>query len=147
MAIVVFDINAFRERYPEFDTVSDTLLNAYFVEATVYLDNTDCSPVTDVNVRAVYLNMLVAHIAALNSGVGGQKPSGLVGRVASASEGSVSVSTGEVPVSQSSWWYLQTPYGAAYWQATARYRVFKYVPGASPSFYPGHYYRRPVTRR
>ncbi|MDU7759692.1 MAG: DUF4054 domain-containing protein, partial [Enterobacter asburiae] len=109
MAIVVFDINAFRERYPEFDTVSDTLLNAYFVEATVYLDNTDCSPVTDVNVRAVYLNMLVAHIAALNSGVGGQKPSGLVGRVASASEGSVSVSTGEVPVSPSSWWYLQTP--------------------------------------
>lgn len=147
MAIVVFDINAFRERYPEFDTVSDTLLNAYFVEATVYLDNTDCSPVTDVNVRAVYLNMLVAHIAALNSGVGGQKPSGLVGRVASASEGSVSVSTGEVPVSPSSWWYLQTPYGAAYWQATARYRVFQYVPGASPSFYPGHYYRRLVTRR
>ncbi|EAR8162905.1 DUF4054 domain-containing protein [Salmonella enterica] len=147
MAIVVFDINAFRERYPEFDTVSDTLLNAYFVEATVYLDNTDCSPVTDVNVRAVYLNMLVAHISALNSGVGGQKPSGLVGRVASASEGSVSVSTGEVPVSPSSWWYLQTPYGAAYWQATARYRVFQYVPGSSPSFYPGHYYRRPVTRR
>lgn len=58
MAIVVFDINAFRERYPEFDTVIDTLLNAYFVEATVYLDNTDCSSVTDVNVRAVYLNML-----------------------------------------------------------------------------------------
>ncbi|MEG6001016.1 DUF4054 domain-containing protein [Enterobacter hormaechei] len=147
MAIVVFDINAFRERYPEFDTVSDTLLNAYFVEATVYLDNTDCSPVTDVNVRAVYLNMLVAHIAALNSGVGGQKPSGLVGRVASASEGSVSVSTGEVPVSPSSWWYLQTPYGAAYWQATAAYRTVRYVPGASPSNYPGHYYRRANWRR
>lgn len=147
MAIVVFDINAFRERYPEFDTVSGTLLNAYFVEATVYLDNTDCSPVTDVNVRAVYLNMLVAHIAALNSGVGGQKPSGLVGRVSSASEGSVSVSTGEVPVSPSSWWYLQTPYGAAYWQATAAYRTVRYVPGASPSMYPGHYFRRPVTRR
>ena len=147
MAIVVFDINAFRERYPEFDTVSDTLLNAYFVEATVYLDNTDCSPVTDVNVRAVYLNMLVAHIAALNSGVGGQKPSGLVGRVASASEGSVSVSTGEVPVSPSSWGYLQTPYGAAYWQATAAYRTVRYVPGASPSNYPGHYYRRANWRR
>lgn len=46
MAIVVFDIEAFRERYPEFNSVSDALLNAYFVEATVYLDNTDCSPVT-----------------------------------------------------------------------------------------------------
>jgi hypothetical protein len=147
MAIVVFDINAFRERYPEFDTVSDTLLNAYFVEATVYLDNTDCSPVQDPTVRAVYLNMLVAHIAALNSGVGGDKPSGLVGRVASASEGSVSVSTGDVPSSSSSWWYLQTPYGAAYWQATAAYRVFKYVPGASPSMYPSHYFRRSSFRR
>ncbi|EPP6261446.1 DUF4054 domain-containing protein [Cronobacter sakazakii] len=147
MAIVVFDIEAFRERYPEFNSVSDALLNAYFVEATVYLDNTDCSPVQDDAVRAVFLNMLVAHIAALNSGVGGQKPSGLVGRISSASEGSVSVSTGDVPVSQSSWWYLQTPYGAAYWNATAQYRTFKYVPGSSPSLYPGHYYRRPVTRR
>ncbi|EOG6131784.1 DUF4054 domain-containing protein [Cronobacter sakazakii] len=147
MAIVVFDIEAFRERYPEFNSVSDALLNAYFVEATVYLDNTDCSPAQDDAVRAVYLNMLVAHIAALNAGVGGQKPSGLVGRISSASEGSVSVSTGDVPVSQSSWWYLQTPYGAAYWNATAQYRTFTYVPGSSPSLYPGHYYRRPVTRR
>lgn len=146
MAIVVFDINAFRERYPEFDTVSDSLLNAYFVEATVYLDNTDRSAVCDVAIRAVYLNMLVAHIAAINSGVDGKGPTGLVGRVASASEGSVSVSTGEVPVTGTSWWYLQTPYGAAYWQATAPYRTIRYVPGASPSMYPRHYFRRPVTR-
>lgn len=62
MAVVVFDIAAFRERYPEFDTVSDSLLNAYFVEATVYLDNTDCSVVTDPVIRAVYLNMLVAGV-------------------------------------------------------------------------------------
>jgi hypothetical protein len=147
MAIVVFDINAFQERYPEFDTVGASLLNAYFVEATVYLDNTDRSPVCDVAIRAIYLNMLVAHLAALNSGVNGEKPTGLVGRVASASEGSVSVSLGDVPVSGSSWWYLQTPYGAAYWQATAPYRTIRYVPGASPSMYPGHYFRRPVTRR
>lgn len=147
MAIVVFDIAAFRERYPEFDTVSDSLLNAYFVEATVYLDNTDCSAVADPAIRSVYLNMLVAHLAALNSGVNGQPPSGLVGRVASASEGSVSVSLGDVPSSSSSWWYLQTPYGAAYWQATAAYRTVRYVPGASPSNYPGHYYRRANWRR
>lgn len=147
MAIVVFDIAAFRERYPEFDTVSDSLLNAYFVEATVYLDNTDCSVVTDPAIRAVYLNMLVAHLAALNSGVNGQAPSGLVGRVASASEGSVSVSLGDVPSSSASWWYLQTPYGAAYWQATAAYRTVRYVPGASPSNYPGYYYRRANWRR
>lgn len=147
MAIVVFDIAAFRERYPEFASVSDSLLNAYFVEATVYLNNTDCSPVKNVAVRAVYLNMLVAHLAALNSGVNGEKPSGLVGRVASASEGSVSVSLGDVPSNSASWWYLQTPYGAAYWQATAPYRQAIYVPGGSPSMYPYHYNRRAYWRR
>lgn len=147
MAIVVFDISAFRARYPEFASVSDDLLNAYFAEATVYLNNTDCSPVSDVAVRAVYLNMLVAHIAELNPAANGGKSTGLVGRVASASEGSVSVSLADVPQSQASWWYLQTPYGAAYWQATAAYRTVRYVPGASPSNYPGHYYRRANWRR
>lgn len=147
MAIVVFDVDAFRERYPEFDAVSDSLLNAYFVEATVYLNNTDLSPVTDVDVRAVYLNMLVAHLAALNSGVGGQKASGLVGRVTSASEGSVSVSVDAGPSGASSWWYLQTPYGAAYWQATLPYRTIRYLPGGSPSMYPYHYNRRAYFRR
>ena len=147
MAIVVFDISAFRARYPEFASVTDDLLNAYFAEATVYLNNTDCSPVSDVAIRAVYLNMLVAHIAAMSSGVNGQKPTGLVGRVASASEGSVSVSLADVPSNSASWWYLQTPYGAACWQSTAAYRTARYVPGASPSNYPGHYYRRANWRR
>lgn len=101
MAIVVFDVAAFRERYPEFDAVSNTLLNAYFTEATIYLNNTDSSPVKDISIRALFLNMLVAHIAALNSGVNGEKASGLVGRVASASEGSVSVSADAGPSSNS----------------------------------------------
>ena len=94
MAIVVFDVAAFRERYPEFDAVSETLLNAYFTEATIYLNNTDSSPVKDISIRALFLNMLVAHIAALNSGVNGEKASGLVGRKRSASGTCVS---GRVP--------------------------------------------------
>lgn len=147
MAIVVFDVAAFRESYPEFETVSDTLLNANFVKATVYLNNTDTSPVTDANQRAVFLNMLVAHITALTSGVSGQAASGLVGRVTSASEGSVSVSVDAGPSSSASWWYLQTPYGAAYWQATLPFRTIRYLPGGSPSMYPHHYNRRGSYRR
>lgn len=54
MAIVVFDVAAFRERYPEFDAVSETLLNAYFTEATIYLNNTDSSPVKDISIRALF---------------------------------------------------------------------------------------------
>lgn len=147
MAIIVFDVAAFRERYPEFDAVSNTLLNAYFTEATIYLNNTDSSPVKDISIRALFLNMLVAHIAALNSGVNGEKASGLVGRVASASEGSVSVSVDAGPSSESSWWYKQTTYGSAYWEATKPYRTGFYVPGSSPSMYPGHYNRRSFIRR
>ena len=147
MAVVIFDVAKFRARYPEFDSVSDDLLQAYFTEATVYLNNTDTSPITDVNQRSVFLNMLVAHIAAISSGVGGQAASGLVGRVTSASEGSVSVSVEAGPSSASSWWYMQTPYGAQYWQATAPYRTIRYLPGGSPSMYPYHYNRRGAYRR
>ncbi|KAG1434388.1 hypothetical protein G6F55_014548 [Rhizopus delemar] len=62
-------------------------------------------------------------------GEGGQSPSGLVGRVSSATEGSVSVSSDYSAPAGSAQWYLQTPYGAMYWEATAWLRVGRYVPG------------------
>lgn len=134
--VVVFDPSAFNVRYPEFSTVSDDLLQAYFDEATLYLSNTDGSRVQDVEQRAPLLWMLTAHIALLNSGANGQGASPLVGRVNTATEGSVSVGTdmGVVPFTAA--WFLQSRYGAAFWQATARYRTMQYVPGRS---YPGTY--------
>lgn len=133
MAVVVFDLAGFRVRYPEFATVADALLGAYFVEATAYLNNTDSSLVADLVLRSMLLNMLTAHVAAMNSGVNGQTASGLVGRVTSASEGSVSVSVDAGPVTGSSAWFMTTRYGAAFWQATARFRTMRYIPGASVS--------------
>jgi hypothetical protein len=129
MPSVAFDSASFLARYPEFNTLGTPLLQAYFDEATIYLNNTDTSPVIDLGIRSVLLNMLTAHVAAINSGVGGQPASQLVGRISQASEGSVSVSADMGPVTGSSAWYLQTKYGAAYWQATANYRSFRYVPG------------------
>ncbi len=131
MAVVVFDPVGFVARYPEFATCPALTLTAYFSEATLYLNNTDASPVADPVIRAMLLNMLVAHIAALNFGVNGQPPAGIVGRVNQASEGSVSVSAEMGPASNTSAWYMQTKYGASYWQATAGYRTFSYRPGAS----------------
>lgn len=142
MGVVVFDLTVFRTRYAEFSTVPDPVLNAYFSEATMYLNNTDNSRVSDVGQRGVLLNMLTAHIAALNSGVNGNAPSELVGRISSASQGSVSVSADMGPTTNSEAWYQQTKYGAAYWQATAPYRTAIYVPGASPSGYPNYSWRR-----
>jgi hypothetical protein len=131
MAVVVFDQLGFAARYPEFSSIPVVTIAAYFTEATIYLSNTDTSVVSDVTVRAVLLNMLTAHIAALNSGINGQAPSGLVGRISQASEGTVSVSADMGPPSGSSAWFNQTKYGAAFWQASAPYRAFRYVPGAS----------------
>ncbi|HIC9159807.1 TPA: DUF4054 domain-containing protein [Salmonella enterica subsp. enterica serovar Nagoya] len=142
MGVVIFDPSAFKLRYPEFSSVDNALLQQYFTQATIYLDNTDFSRVSDLAVRAMLLNMLVAHIAFLYSGANGQSPSGLVGRIDSASEGSVSVHADMPGVTANSAWYMQTKYGADYWNATAPFRTFQYISGHSPSNYPYGYYRR-----
>ena len=131
MAVVVFDSTAFLDRYPEFSTVAGGTLTAYFYEATLYLNNSENSLVTDVTQRSVLLNMAVAHLAALYSGINGQAPSQLVGRITQASEGSVSVSSDIGPVSNTAAWWMQTKYGASYWAATAPYRTMRYRPGSS----------------
>lgn len=124
-----FNLAMFRARYPEFAAVSSDMLGLYFAEATLFLDNTSASAVQDVNVRALLLNMLTAHLAALFGGVNGQAATPLVGRVNSATEGSVSVSTDMGPVYNSQAWYMQTKYGAEFWAATSIFRRFRYVPG------------------
>lgn len=142
MGVVIFDPSAFKLRYPEFSSVDDALLQQYFTQATIYLDNTDSSRVSDLAVRSMLLSMLVAHIACLYSGANGQSPSGLVGRIDSASEGSVSVHADMPGGTANSAWYMQTKYGADYWNATAPLRTFQYISGHSPSNYPYGYYRR-----
>ncbi|HFE6697600.1 TPA: DUF4054 domain-containing protein [Salmonella enterica subsp. enterica serovar Newport] len=143
MGTVTFDWQAFSALYPEFSAVGQVSAAAMFGKATtLYLDNTDDSPVTDLNEREQLLFLLVAHLCSLRGlGSGKDGQDGLVGRITSASQGSVSVSADNSGSNDASWWYLQTPYGADYWQATAPYRSMEYVPGGSPSRYPGHYYR------
>jgi hypothetical protein len=140
MAVVTFDPVGFLARYPEFQSVNQATLQAYFNEATIYLNNTDSSLVTDASVggqRYMMLNMITAHIAALNSGVNGVAPSSLVGRIDQASEGSVSVHADMGLVAGSQAWWMQTKYGAAYWAASAAYRTMRYIPGSSiPQGFP-----------
>ena len=144
MGVVVFSASAFKTRYPEFSTVGDDVLDAYFSESTIYLNNTESSRVQDVGQRGVLLNMLTAHLAALYSGVNGQTPVGVVGRINSATEGSVTVAADMGPVTNSQAWYLQTKYGAQYWAATAQYRQMAYRPGYSQSAPPSY---DPITGR
>lgn len=130
MAAVIFDPAAFIARFPEFAAVPTPYLQALFDDAGgLYLDNTDCSPIQDVNKRARLLNLIVAHLCKLAppaaaTGVGGQE---LVGRISNATEGSVSVAAEYVTQSQSQAFWVQTPYGAQYWAATAFKRTLHHV--------------------
>jgi hypothetical protein len=132
MAIAVFNYALWAARYPLLAAkVSEPLASAYFTEAgQLYCENSDTSPVCDVAVRLTLLNMLVAHIGALETSKAAQQ--GLVGRISSVTEGGVTVAIdlGSVPGTEA--WYAQTQYGLAFWTATAPYRTMHYVPGDEP---------------
>lgn len=132
--VVTFVAADFIARYPEFtalNTSSPNALGLCFGEATLYLDNSTASRVVNVEQRTPLLYMLTAHIAALYFGVNGQSPSQKVGRVAGATEGSVSVTLDMGAVTFNAAWFMQTKYGASYWRATAKWRQMRVIPGSS----------------
>lgn len=122
--VVEFDIAKFREIYPNIKA-TDAQLQMYFVESSMLLNNTEQSCVTNLAEREVLLFLLVAHMATLQGRVEAGNDS--VGRLSSASEGSVSVSFENGQTTLSDKWFQQTPYGAKYWALTAKYRSFMYV--------------------
>lgn len=130
--MVVFSVDKFRARFPEFANVADPQLQALFDEAAaLYLDNSDQSLVTDLAVREALYLLLVAHMAQLGFGSAAAPASPLAGRVTSVSEGSVSISGDAPSLPGTAAWYGLTKYGVAYWQATAPWRTMQYQPGRS----------------
>lgn len=126
--VVTFDFFVWQAIYPEFSTTAtQAQASGYFDLATVYCDNSPFSFVRNLHVRARILGLLTAHIAKLFS----PERDGLVGRIANASQGSVSVGA-EMPGSDAdSAWFMQTAYGASAYQAMAAYRIGgRYIPGA-----------------
>lgn len=150
--------------FPEFSGCSPAQGQSYFNRAAVIFANDTCNPAYAAqgatNFKTVFY-MLVSHIAWLNAprdasgnpSAAGQPASPIVGRINSASEGSVSVGAdmGDANAgSPSQAWYMQSKYGAEFWAATALQRAAVYVPnplvmpqGAFPGFWPGFSARRP----
>jgi hypothetical protein len=129
MAVAVFNPAFFHARYPQFANVADGTLGAYFLEAGLYLNNTDGSRVSNLTKRLVLLNMLVAHISMLNGDLSADGQALPVGRVSQAAEGSVSASLEyALPATATQAWFDQTPFGAAFWAATAYLRSAVYRP-------------------
>lgn len=144
---VVFNYGVWVARYPEFAGVSQPLAQAYFDEAGLYFANQGWTGA--LSIAPTLLNMLTAHIAWLyapRDAAGkpsstGSGASPLTGRISSASEGSVSVSTElSSSGSPSEAWFTQTPYGFSFWQATAQFRQAHYVTNPMQTFRRGFGY-------
>ena len=132
---VVFDYGAWIARYPEFSGVSSDLAQAYFAEAGLYCANSITNPAFSLGILPTLLNMLTAHIAWLNAprdangnpASTGTPAAPTVGRISSATEGSVTVQIDNQYEPGTPQWFQQTRYGAAYWAATAPFRTGRYV--------------------
>lgn len=120
--VVVFDPQDFLVLYPQFQNVfTPSQLNQFFKVACLLCNNTENSPITDLEERKTLLYMLVCHIATLM-----QRGTAMTGLLTSATEGSVSV--GLQNYTNNPTWYSQTQCGSMYWMATAKYRVgMRYV--------------------
>jgi len=136
--VVVFDYAGWKARFPEFAPGPDSsLAQLYFNDATLFLDNTAASQVTDLTQREQLLGLLTAHIAKLSGWPqgGAAAGSGLVGPITSATEGSVSVTAQALAGANASAlraWLSQTQYGAMFYAMTTAYRMARYFPGRTP---------------
>lgn len=137
---VVFSYADFIAAYPVFNAVMSGQMTGYFAIASTLFGNNTVNLNRfggDLTVMTAIMYAATAHVAWLQasrdvngnpSTNGSQPPPGIVGRVSSASEGSVSVSSewSKVDSSSEAFW-IQTQYGALFWQMTAGVRTAHYL--------------------
>lgn len=137
-APVQFSYSLWTQQFPEFAAVNPVQAEFYFDLATVVQRNDGTGPVCSPTTQLNLLNLLTSHIATQYSQSLGDPSPGSpkdanspVGRISSATEGSVTVQTDYGSnVSQQMAWAITTKYGALWWALTAQYRTARYVPGA-----------------
>jgi hypothetical protein len=131
---VAFSYRLWLARYPEFVSVSELTADQFFAEATLFWRNDGTGPVTDDVIQLRLLNMLVAHLAALNASILLGSP--IVGPITSATEGSVSIGGQALVAPGTAAWFVLTRYGAEFWAATAAFRTMRYRVGPRRQFEP-----------
>jgi hypothetical protein len=152
-----FNYTQWTQWFPTFVNVSEPFATACFFRASQSCQNNCASPVVirnggDTTQLQYFLNLLTCHIAWLNApqingqpntSGGGTPPASLVGRISSATEGSVTVAAEMPDQPQGAAWYQQTQWGAEYWANSAQYRQGPYVPGRPqpPRWYGASGYR------
>lgn len=129
--VFVFDPAAFKLAFPQFNSYSNEQLTYFFESIEGLLDNSETSCISLKN-RKLWYWLLVAHKAELQNRINGGN-TGLVGRISSATEGSISVST-DYPMGSGAMeqWLKSTPYGAEFYAKTAAYRTATWVAATAP---------------
>lgn len=125
MGVVTLDVAEWKSKYEQYNALTDQQVKDLFYAATTCLENTTQSVIADEDKRKYFLYLLTAHFAYLfyvdANGNGGM--TGMVGRLSSASEGSVSVGSEISSAPLNVEFFLQSPYGFTFWQATKIYRM------------------------
>jgi hypothetical protein len=130
--------------FPAFANCSPTQGQAWFDRAGLYCENNVCNPAASAGILETLLYLLTSHLAQLYAprdengcpAQSGSPPPPIVGRINSASEGSVSVGAEwDGSGSPSEAFFTQTQYGAEFWQATAQFRTMRYA--AQPTVVAG----------
>lgn len=127
--VALFDYAEWTKRFPVFADLAPETAEQFFAMATTMHANDGSGPFRDnTEMQRTALFLLTAHIAQLSGGSG--LPSWVLGRISSASQGPISVSTDgfgfKGPLSA---WYGATAYGAQYWVMMAKFRTFAWRPG------------------
>lgn len=135
--VVQFNYADWQAQFPQFSTTvtSSQQAQAYFNMACVYCSNAANAVVCNLVVRTQMLYLLTAHIAQLMVGTNGNPATPLVGRISDATQGTVNVKAEMPDADANSAWFLQTQFGAMYWQMTAPYRLSRVAvgPGQRPA--------------
>ena len=130
--VVAFNYTNWAATFPEFSTTvtEDQATNILYPIATTFVRNDGGGPVSTAQIQTNLLNFVIAHRAFLFFGTNTQPSAQVVGRISSATEGSVSVQTdyGNNVGQQMAFW-VQSKYGAAFWAMSAQYRTARYIPG------------------
>lgn len=114
MAVIIFNPSEFRVQFPAFNCtppISDATLQAYFDTASQYISARyrSCWNNFTIAQRTLALNLMTAHIAALNTYI---QTGQTIGIMTAATVDKVSV-TLEPPPATNQWqyWLQSTPYG------------------------------------
>ena len=150
---VTFSFATWIAMFPEFGALSSDMGQGYFNRACLTFANSITNPAFGDGNLAALLYLVTSHVAWLscprdgdgNPAASGTAPNQLVGRIASAGEGSVNVATEyKGSGSPNEEYFAQTRYGLEFWANTAQYRTSRYLArptriGLFPGLFPGSF--------